>query len=183
VLVDNLQLSTQIVLDGDGVIWYDLYTIRRVPKAGGAVTTLDSRQNGFFASNLVVAGGQLYYWSGDASGSFIRVATTANDTGPPSDGPFGTVFAQGDRPAAIAVYGDGLFWNVVGGAAVAQVTRISLTDGSQTIVAPADPQTTPSGVVIDSADALLVDAQNIYSVEFWASYDGTSTSVLRALPR
>ncbi len=41
-LVDDLPLADAIALDADGVVWQDHYTIRRIPKAGGAITSIFS---------------------------------------------------------------------------------------------------------------------------------------------
>ncbi len=183
VLVDGLQLAEELVLDGDGVIFHAFDTIGRVAKAGGAVTTLDKQQNGFFTTNLVVAGGQLYYVAGDGGGDVVKVATNADDTGPASAGPFGTVLATLPQPypGALAISGDTLFWNVAGGDAPGQITRLDLADGAQSIFVPPD---IPEGDFVSLlAVGLLADAKTLYEVQYQASDDGSQQTIVRAIPQ
>ena len=179
VLVDNLAIPDALVLDGDGIIFHAYATVERVPKAGGAVTTLDNRQSGFFTTDLVVSAGQVYYWSGDDSGVLVSVPTNANDSAPPSPGPYGRVLAQTPQPTAFTMSGSAIYWTA-SEMQTTQITSLDATTGTQTVVSST--QIPSMGYLGDRFVWLRADAKNLYAIEDWATYATGNHVTVRAIP-
>jgi hypothetical protein len=184
VLVDNLELTDSLALDDtDGVVFHANNIIGRVPRGGGAQTTLEDLLNGYYVSNFVVSGTQLYYSMGTTSqytGQLIAVATNANDTAGPSVGPAGTVLAQSVNASSLATVGTTLLWASGGGDSVGAIWAMNLADGSTSTFAQPDAAETASGYVSVFPAGLVVDAKGVYSLEYRAAYSGTVETVVRA---
>jgi hypothetical protein len=187
VLVDNLQLADSLVLDGrGGAVFHAFNIIGRVPTSGGAQTTLENVLNGFGVSNFVVAGTELYYWTGDTTGPLYAVATNTNDTAAPSVGPSATVVAPSVSAIMLANVGTTLFWLSEGGdmtrAPVGEIWAMNLADGSTSVFAASDPPDATNTFYESAIPAgLVADARGVFALEYRGG-TGVNETIVRAFP-
>jgi hypothetical protein len=166
------ELSTPdfVAVDGDGVVWHDASLIGRVPKAGGASTTLFSTPSPNKASNLVVTGGTAYWGLDDGSWSIASVPTSGGSV---------SMLASGiAQPTGVAVLGSSVYWSLAGGDQVGAIEAVPAAGGAASAVSPPDVQI---GVLDQEAVFLLADDQAFYSVEVWQT-SGVTVAV-RVQPR
>lgn len=169
VLVDDLPMADAIALDGDGVVWKDHYTIRRIPKAGGPITTIDSRIERWGVNGLVVVKGRVFYpaWDG-----FLWSAPT-NGSAPP------VVLTGVPMAARIAVHGEVVFFNGPW-ESYGSILSVSVNGGAQSTVVPAQKR---SGDLTSSAYRVLVDDRAIYWTDYWANRANGMHTAVRAADR
>jgi hypothetical protein len=184
VLVNNLELTDSLALDNaGGIVFHANNIVGRVPKSGGAQTTLENLLDGCPVSNFVVSGTKLYYSMGlsaSNTGPLVAVPTNANDTAAPTVGPSG-VLAPSVNASALATVGTTLLWASGGGKnTVGEIWAMNLADGSTSIFAQSDAAETASGSISVLSAGLVADAKGVYSLEYRGAYSGAQETIVRA---
>lgn len=169
VLVHDLPLADAIALDGDGVVWKDHFTIRRIPKAGGAITTIDSRIQRWGVNSLVVAKGRVFY---PASDGFLWSAPTNASALP-------VVLTGVPSAARITVHDELVYFNGPY-ESYGSILSVSVNGGAQHTAVPAQRK---SGDLTSSAYRVLVDDKAIYWTDYWANRDNGMHTAVRAAAR
>jgi len=145
-----------IALDDDNVYWHELEAIRRVSKEGGSASTLASSALHTASSNLVVAGGRLYWAQEAGTWSVSSVATTG--------GPSVTLAANVDQPSSVGLFGGALYWSDAQGSTVGAIRSVPTGGGNQTVISPPN----ASGNVDEHVVSfVLVDEKAFYIVQYW----------------
>jgi hypothetical protein len=170
-LVANPEVPDALTLDETGVIWHEERAIRRVPKGGGVPVTLAEVAVPWGSSNLVVAGGTLYWGAQQGQWSVESV--------PLGGGAVVTLASAIAPPGAILLDGSSILWDVASGQLVGAIDTVPMVGGGEaTQTAPPD---VVSGSQAEEASFFLADATAFYWVEYWEAPQ--LTVVIRVLAR
>jgi hypothetical protein len=173
-LVTDPDVPDVVALDATGVIWHEQRAIRRVPKTGGASTTLSQAAIPWKSSNLVVAASTLY-WAANQSGWSLQSVALDGGT-------VATLVSPIDAPGGVFLDGASLFWDAANGQTVGAIEG-EATDGGSAVVEAAPPDLV-KGVTGEAASFFLADASAFYWVEYWEAPDAsTPTVAIRVLTR
>jgi hypothetical protein len=160
-LAPDVKVGDMVAVDDQAVYWHETESVRRVPKVGGAISTLTSSTVPTVSSNLIVQSGQVY-WAEAVAGVWSISSVPA--TGGASV-PLAMNIAQ---PSSIALIGSTLFWSDAQGPSVGAIRSVPVAGGNQTLTSAPNADGSVDG---RGVSFVLVDASTYYTVQFWSQPD------------
>jgi hypothetical protein len=161
VLATDVKVGDMVAVDGEAVYWHETESIRRVSKAGGAISTLTSSTVPTVSSNLIVQGGQVFWAEG--------VAGVWSVSSVPATGGASIALAMNiPQPSSIASTGSTLFWSDSQGPSVGAIRSVPASGGDQTLILPPNAAGNVDGRLVSF---VLVDTGTFYTVQTWSQPD------------
>jgi hypothetical protein len=135
--------------------------VKKVPLAGGSVTSLATSPSGTGPYYLALDDSYIYWTAhATATGAIMKTAKDGSSSTP--------IASNQDRPYAIAIDSTTAYWTNLSGT----VMKVSLSGGTPTLLATGQP--TPTGIAVNGSSVYWVNANN---------GTGTPGSVMRLTPK